>query len=1095
MSYGLGIDCGIASVGSGTVLLNEKEEPYKIDFMGVRTFDKAETGTGKSLAAERRSFRGSRRTHRRKTHRKDRIKKLICDTMNVDFKYIQSIYERKSLSDIYEIRYEALNRKLTKDEFIRLLIHLSQRRGFKSNRKIDAKNKNSDDGKMLKEIEKNKSIFTDNGYRTIGEMLFKNEKFIQRKRNKSDYSMTFLRVDYENEIKVIFNQQRKFNNQHATESFENEYLKIYLSQRNFDDGPDESSPYGGNLIGKMVKNCTFEPTLKAAPKASYSFEYSNLLTKVNSMKILYNGNRRPLTKEEREKVVNLAFKKNKITYSSIRTELGLSNEEFFNISYNSKDYTETEKKTKFSYLTAYYEFKKAYGSSYLEWSVEKKNTLATILTLHKNDSKIIEEMKEKNFLEDEINVALTIPSFTKFGNLSIAVLNKMIPYLEDGMLYNEAITALGYNFKDDDKCQQMYLPSNPKDAPELDEIRNPVVRRTVSQTIKVINSIIREKGESPTYINIELARELAKSYKERKNIESNQKSNREKNEKSFEELKKLGVVKPTAFDLVKYKLWKEQDGICVYSQKPLEIEKLFSEGYAEVDHIVPYSISFDDSYSNKVLVHTNENQNKGNRIPLNYLSGKERDEFIVWVKNSHLSFRKKQNLLKEKISEDDFDGFKNRNLKDTQYLSRFLLKFIKKYLKFAPSSTNRKETVIAVNGAITSYIRKRWGIEKIRANGDAHHATDAIVIACVTKSMIKRISEYSKYKETLYIKNNDETLDVDKKTGEVKNYFPMPYKWFRTELDIRCSKNPERFLESNPLPTYARDEKVKPIFVSRMVDRKVTGPAHQDTLRRMVVENGQKYEVVKTDLNKLSLDNNNEIANYYNPDDDRLLYDALKNHLIKFNELHKEENDKKKEIKSKKKKKVEDAFTEPFYKPKSDGSKGPLVKSVKIIKKITSSVTLNNNTTIAKNGDMIRTDVFRTEDGYYLVPIYVADTVKNELPHKAIVQGGEWKAMNDEDFLFSLYRNDLIKIKSNSDVTFSLMNESSSLPKTESLREEFVYFKGTSINTASIRVVTHDNCYIKKSLGVKNLQSLEKYQVDVLGNVSKVKKEKRMGFR
>ena len=87
--------------------------------------------------------------------------------MNVDFKYIQSIYERKNLSDIYEIRYEALNRKLTKDEFIRLLIHLSQRRGFKSNRKIDAKNKNSDDGKMLKEIEKNKSIFTDNGYRTI----------------------------------------------------------------------------------------------------------------------------------------------------------------------------------------------------------------------------------------------------------------------------------------------------------------------------------------------------------------------------------------------------------------------------------------------------------------------------------------------------------------------------------------------------------------------------------------------------------------------------------------------------------------------------------------------------------------------------------------------------------------------------------------------------------------------------------------------------------------------------------------------------------------------------------------------------------------
>ena len=144
---------------------------------------------------------------------------------------------------------------------------------------------------------------------------------------------------------------------------------------------------------------------------------------------------------------------------------------------------------------------------------------------------------------------------------------------------------------------------------------------------------------------------------------------------------------------------------------------------------------------------------------------------------------------------------------------------------------------------------------------------------------------------------------------------------------------------------------------------------------------------------------------------------------------------------------------------------------------------------------MVRVDVFFVpNDGYYLVPIYVADTIKPTLPNKAIVAGKsyeDWPEMKDEDFIFSLYPNDLVKFKHKNEVKFAKVNKDSDLPDNFTTKEAIVYYKSASISGSSISVITHDNRYTVKSLGVKTLQKLEKYQVDILGNVSLVKKEKR----
>lgn len=1105
MRYGIGLDIGIASVGSAIVLLDGNGEPNKIHRLASRIFDAAEVPkTGAPLAQERREKRGMRRRCRRKRHRKKRIRALICKSLDVDNDYIENIFAETGLSNIYQIRCEALDRALTKDESIRLLIHFSQRRGFLSNRKVDAASDN-DEGALLSAVSENQKLMELKKYRTIGETLYRDDKFAEFKRNKGgDYTNTFSRADYKNEIETVFAAQREMGNSLFTEELEAGFKDIVFSQRSFDEGPGpgKDSIYSGNQIEKMLRKCTFEPDEYRAPKASFTFEYFNLQSKINALKIVSDSGKRSLTKEERDAVRDLAFSQKEITYSSVRKALKLSNQEMFNISYILSDDKKkktgdenpfelrdsVEKKIKFNYMKAYHIFKKAYGEEYDTWDSEKRDIFAYVLTVFKTDSKIRDNLAENGFNEEEINIALTIPSFSKFGNLSCKAMRKMIPYLEEGYLYNEAAEKAGYNFKADDKCASMYLPTrayirpehrkspDQVEAPELGDITNPVVRRAVSQTIKVVNAIIREMGCSPTYVNIELARDLSKNHDERNRILKRNNDNKAQNERIMDELRKeFKFGNPRKSDLLKLKLWTEQQGRCMYSGEPIIRERLFEDNYAEIDHIVPYSISFDDSMANKVLVLAKENRDKGNRLPLEYLKGKDADDFRIRITTSTLKYRKKQNLLKEKLTKDDEEGFKQRNLVDTQYISRFMTKFIKKYLKF-----EGEPKVVSVAGGVTSYIRKRWGIKKIREDGDTHHAIDACVIACTTQGMVQRIALYSKYRETEYMDENGNYFDVDRKTGEVINRFPMPYPTFRKELEMLSSNDPRRILSEKPLPNYDGSEQLKPIFVSRMTNRKVTGQAHEETLRKPVIENGQNYVVQKVPLTSLKLDKNGEIENYYMPQSDRLLYEALKARLAEFGG------------------KGEKAFTEPFYKPKSDGTQGPLVKKVKTIEKRSISVPLADGTAAADNGSMVRVDVFYVEgEGYYLVPIYVADTVKKELPNRAITRDRsyiDWKVMDDKKFIFSLYPNDLIKVTSKKDMKFSLVRNESTLPKEHTTKAEYVYYKKTSISTGSITVINHDKTYLINSLGVKTLLSIEKYEVDVLGNIHKVNKEKRMGF-
>ena len=1077
--YGIGLDIGISSVGWAVVALDEQAHPCGIIRLGSRVFDKAEQPkTGDSLAAPRRQARSARRRLRRKNLRRQDIYALMEQSGLASREELSALFAQGHLEDIYALRTRALDEAVSQQEFARILLHISQRRGFQSNRQADS---SGEDGQLLQAVSANRRRMEQNGYRTVGEMLYRDAVFAGHKRNKGEYLSTVGREEVAEEVIRLFAAQRSFGQRWASDELEAAYLSILLRQRTFDEGPGGNSPYRGGWKDK-IGTCTLETEsrpLRACKKCD-SFEQFSLLQKINHLRLVQDGTTRALTQEERETVRALAESASEVNYARIRKALALPDELRFNdVRYlPDKSPVDCEKKYKLPPLKGTHELRKALGSDRFDAMPRSlRNEIAQALACNRSEKPRQEALLALGLSAREIEPLLDL-NFSGFGHISTMACDKLIPFLEQGMTYDQACTAAGYDFRGHSgKEKSRMLPAA---APEMEEITSPVVRRAVAQTIKVMNAIIREMGESPVFVHIELARELSKTFDERMQAEKSMKDNAAENERLMKEIREtFHVLEPSGQDLVKYRLWKEQDGRCAYSLQSLDVRRLFETGYADVDHIVPYSIRFDDTRSNKVLVLAAENRQKGNRLPMQYLQGQKRDDFVVWTKAHVRSYKKRQNLLKERLSEEEQNGFRQRNLQDTQHMARFLLNYIRDHLEFAGHPAAGKQRVTALSGGVTAHLRKRWGLSKVRADGDLHHAVDAVVIACATQHMVQQISGYYHRIEGEYLQLPDGSGSVHSRT---KERFPAPWPHFRDEVTIRMSQRPqEHLLKLNPA-FYANFETrtIQPVFVSRMPQHKVTGAAHKETVKGVKALN-EGVVTVKRPLTDLKLDKDQQIKDYFNYRSDTLLYEALRQRLIQFGG-----NAKK-------------AFEEPFHKPKADGTPGPIVRKVKLIEKSSLSVSLHGGSGAADNDSMVRVDVFYVAgDGYYLVPIYVADTVKSELPNRAIVKRKSytgWKEMSDEDFLFSLYPNDLIEVEHKKELKLSVRNKDSTMEKTITVQKMLLYYISTNISTGSISVRNHDNSYLLKGLGVKTLKSLKKYQVDVLGNITDVKKEVRQTFR
>lgn len=1116
--YRLGLDVGIKSVGWCVLECDENGEPMQINALNSRIFDAAEQPkTGASLAEPRRNARGLRRRIRRKSFRLERIRKLFIENGIELFETQDDLIclkdEYKNL-DVVELRSDALDKKLTEAEFARVLYSLARHRGFKSNKREGAKD--SDEGKLLSSIRESEEQMRESGMRTRGEQLYK--KYLMEGKpvhNKGgDYSMCVSRDILVKEIELLFEKQKEFGNNFATDKNKEKYLDIFLSQRNFDEGPGKGSQYTGS---HDVKKCEIYRDEDVAAKGTYTSEWATIYQKINNLSIICGGDRRRLSNEERQIAVELAKKVEKVSYKAFRKAIKLDDDYRFSaLNYSEKKKqgkkkNEGESKSdvveindvvdslacedKGEFITAKNSNKivKALNDN-LKSDVELIDEIAEICTKYKSENLFRNAIAESKIiggrLDEETIEKLSKIDMKGYGHLSLHVLREILPYLEEGMVYSDAMQKAGHNHSEHNFEKQKFLGTKEVyDA--IGGVTSPVVKRALSQTVKVIDAVIRQYG-SPYAINIELARDMSMTKDERDKLKKENDARAAKNEAIRENIAKLNAM-PNPTNVLKYKLYEEQDHKCAYSMETLDINHLFEDGYYEVDHIIPYSRSFDDSFNNKVLVLKRENQNKRNSTPVEYFEriGRDYDEVLAFWKAVYQKRNRKklEFLQKKEINESEW---KNRALNDTRYASRMLANLIKDYLLFDEKSKDKYGRVETVKGAITSYLRRFWGVQKIREDGDKHHAVDAAIIACVTPKTKNKIERYNQIKESRkmrngqYVLEDGEICDSDYYDKNSHLVLPYPYKEFINELDARVMDEP--VLMQNKLRLLGFNENylmnAKPFVVSRMTSRKAKGCINEATVfsskyadnKYPTVCDGNNVIVKRTALANLKLDKNGEINGYFQPEGDVALYNALKQRLVEFG------GDAKK------------AFATPIRKPCNSGQ-GNIVRTVKTYETYTGGgMILEKNKGIVKNDGMIRVDLYSKDGKYFGVPVYIADLYRGELPRRAATANkpqNEWREMDDTyTFEMSIYQDDLLHIESKKGIELKKKKdvENSAKALTKTITDDLVYFIGFNRSKASIEVEDTTGCYNMDGLGIQNVGKITKCEIDVLGNVQEIKK-------
>lgn len=1123
MKYRVGFDIGIKSVG-WSVVENDinTDEPIRIVDLGVRTFDANEVDkTGESTAKSRRELRGARRRRRRKSFRVQRMTNLLSSLLKVDLPDDLLKIQNK---DVYELRAKAINEPVDNVELCKIIFNLLKRRGFKSNRAELTTDK--EEGLLKKAVEENRKFLADNGYRTIGEAIYLDDRFkmvvdgrkVYNVRNHGKYTNCFYRADLQNELELILKTQATLGKIELTDDVVNKIVEIFSAQRNFDEGPGEGSIYKAKFA---VGKCTFELSEKRAPKASCTFELFTALTKLNSLKIDENG----LNESQRAVLLEKILKCTDIKFSQIRKWLNVDNNLLFNLCNYYFKPKEVEvltdaqiiEKAESRYFVKFEstsKIKKTLGVDDVLNNRELFDEVALLLSMCKSDS-AIDEWISKNALlcklsSEQIKNIKTL-NFDKFGSLSIVAMNKIIPFLINGERYDVACESAGYNHSQFSFSKMKFLGGK-KVAERLNDITAPTVKRAVNQTIRILNEIIKKYG-SPQFVAIELARDFDRTPSERNKIEKQQNERYLENKNAEEIIKKYKAV-VSGNDIVKLRLYNEQDCKCMYSGETIDLDKLFSDNFYQVDHALPISRSLDDSYLNKVLVKTSENQLKGNMTPYEYFKKHKTpadwDNYVVRVNNLK-NINKRKQLLIEKYNEVKEKGFIERNSNDTRYISRAMLNLLQDFLLTEPNVSGYKKTIKCVSGGITSYLRKCWGINKIREDGDSHHCVDATVIAVATDGQIQKLTCFNKIKEKFVFKNGKfvavstgEVIDLNNKEqriSEIRNeeieniskLLPKPYEYFTKELALRSlvKYDGSGYSESEKKQLldcgYIQEEidNAKPLFVSRMKCVKNTGAIHKETMysTKLLDKTGMLVKTVP--LSNLSLANRPEptrlkgdlypdvcIDGYLKPNDDRKFYLMLKQMLVKDKDALKK--------------------VAVLYKKGKNGATGIPVRKVKVVEYNSNPVKVNGGA--FANDKMYRIDIFKKQGKYYIVPVYLKDVYAHKLPDKVMMIRKPWVELDDTyEFQFSLYQNDLVKIEWGKQAKFSKVNKNlaSQKPDNIELSDGLFYYNSCSISTASIKILTCDRCYSIESVGVQNLANIQKYYVDIMGNVYKASIEKR----
>lgn len=826
----LGLDLGVGSIGWCLITLDKDEKPQSILGMGSRivplsTDDATEFTQGKAITKNkmRTVARTIRKGMDRYQLRREALKKVLREHgMLPDESLI-----KLPLLELWELRARAATpgEQLSLTELGRVLLHINQKRGYK-HAKADEAAEAEAEGKSKSKKEKEGYVAQVKGRyqalkekgQTIGQHFAEELRANQQTASRGVYytyrikEQVYPREAYIEEYDSIMKVQRTFYPELLTDAligrirdriifyqrplksckqlvstceFEKKERVVQVKRIN-KDGVEE-------LVERTI---TIGP--KVAPKSSPIFQVCKVWESIQNIRLYYpDGTERKLEQEEKQKLFDYLQKNDKLSLTALRKVLKIKPKEKLwcdklldkGIAGNTtvailrkalKGYEQYEGLLRFDLtirdghkadedgvirpiVDESYQNEPLYKLWHILYSIEDRADMYRALVGQL-------EIKEED-LDDGLMDALYKIDFVKqgYGNKSAKFICKLLPHLQEGKMYSEAAEAAGVRHSDSMTAQERDERSLLETIPLLQKnaLRQPVVEKILNQMINLVNALKREYGEIDE-VRVELARELKMSREEREETTKSNNAREKENKAIAERIKEYGLT-PTKSRIQKYRLWQESAESCIYCGKRVGVVQFLRGEEIEVEHIIPRSILFDDSMSNKVCACRSCNQEKGNRFAMEYIQSKgweqsyiERVDSLFHAKNTSYSKRQRLLMLPKDLPED----FIERHLRLSQYISREAQGILRKGIRLVSAS----------EGSVTAKLRQLWGydnilrdlnLERYRSMGETevvtvehrdgertderikdwskrkdhrHHAIDALVVACTRQSYIQRLN-------------------------------------------------------------------------------------------------------------------------------------------------------------------------------------------------------------------------------------------------------------------------------------------------------------------------------------------------------------------
>lgn len=667
----LGLDLGSSSLGWAVVdecseeVMSEDGSPKSDTIVAIGSriiplsVDESSQFT-KGQALTKNADRTAKRTQRKGYDRYQLRRALLLETLGRLGMYDGTTLKCSKLV-LWELRAKAVTERISLLELGRVLCHINQKRGYRT-AKSDYEDKKQ--GAYVQQVVGRYRELHEQGV-TIGRFMYEGLKSDPAFRCKE---RIYPRDAYMEEFDAIMLCQKNYYPEVLTDEVV-AHIRDYII---FHQRPLKSCKH---LVGRCelerrdvvrrdrIVNCG----PKVAPRSSPLFQVCKMWESINNLNIRNKVNDvLHITLEQKQAIFDFMNTHEKLKAADLKSLLGIKSKEWqfgkavgtglqgnttrwvignalgsdvnkeawlrFDLKTIDGNWVDTETGEVSKVIDASFEEQPLYWLWHALYSISDIEELRTVL-------------KDKFAIADDVVVEkLCQIDFVKagYGNKSSRAMRKILPYLQEGMSYYDAKLAAGYDDTPLTKAQNEARELAEKLLPiQRGELRQPVVEKILNQLVNLVNALMAEYGRFDE-IRVELARELKQTREERESATKAMNNKQRENETVAKRIGEEYGLTPTRSRIQKYKMWEESEHICMYCGTTVNVKEFLLGSGVEIEHIIPRSVLFDDSFSNKVCACRKCNKEKNNRTAYDFMESRGEGELNAYIERvNDLAERKK----------------------------------------------------------------------------------------------------------------------------------------------------------------------------------------------------------------------------------------------------------------------------------------------------------------------------------------------------------------------------------------------------------------------------------------------------------------------